>query len=206
MPAVIEILWRTLLPSGKTGSNKVHGHYTAQPPSMQSLANSLASAIGSAWGTNLAPHMSTSTQLSAVYIRDMTSAANPIFQGTLSAIPGTGTGNALPSDVALAVTENILARGKGMKGRFYLGGFVVGEDTANGSVPASLQTAVNAFGTALFNAITAQSLTPCVAQVHRQEYISLTGATIPERQASFVAVTSYVCRDLNWDTLRRRGA
>lgn len=205
VPAVIEILWRTLLPSGKTSSNKVHGHYTTSPPNMQTLANSLATAWSSAWGTNLAPIMHTSTVLSGLFIRDMTSPTLPIFQGTLTALPGTGTGNAFPSENAIVVTENINGRGKGLKGRFYLGGFVVSEGSGTGGISVAAQTAINAFGTAIFNAITAQSLTPCVAQVARQDYVSLTGATIPARQAGFVAVNSYTCRDLNFDTQRRRG-
>jgi hypothetical protein len=205
VPNVIEILWTTGLPNGKTGTCKVHGHYTVAPGDMQALANSLATAWSTAWGTNLAPLMHTATALQGLFVRDMTSATLPIYAGNLTAVPGTGTGNALPLENAIAVTENILGRGKGAKGRFFLGGFVVGEDTAVGGITPAAKTAIDAFGLQIFNAIKAQNLLPCVAKVHRQEYITLTGATIPERLATFTEVTSYVCRDLHWDTQRRRG-
>ena len=205
VPSVIEIMWTTGLPGGKVSHNKVHGHYTTAPPNMQTLVNALTTAISSAWSSNLAPLMSTLTALQGVFIRDMTATTNPIFQGTLTAVPGTGVGNAMPNENAIVVTENVTSRGRGLKGRFYLGGFVVGENTTAGGITPAAQTAINGFGTALFNAITAQSLTPCVAQVARQQYIGLTGAVHQARQANFVAVTSYVCADLAWDTQRRRG-
>src|SRR5262244_1511662 len=98
VPAVIEVIWTTALPSGKVGHCVVHGHYTTAPGNMQTLATALATAISSAWSTNLAGLMHTTTSLTGVFIRDMTAPTNPIFQGAMSAVPGTGTGGALPSE------------------------------------------------------------------------------------------------------------
>ena len=85
-----------------------------------------------------------------------------------------------------------------------MAGFATNADAGGGVISATAQTGLNAFCTALFNAIQAQSLTPCVAQAPRQQYIGVTGTTHPQRNATHVSLTSYALRDLVWDTQRRR--
>jgi hypothetical protein len=107
--------------------------------------------------------------------------------------------------VAAVLTEQIAARGRGLKGRVFLGGWDVGADAGNGIIAPAAVTAINNYGTAVFSAISAAQLTPCVAQPARQTYLGLTGTTHPARVAASVFVTSYTCRDNKWDTQRRRG-
>jgi len=205
VPSVIEIALQFLLPNGKIARNVVHGAYTVAPPNMQTLANALFTSISSAWGTRLGALMSTGTTFQNVQVRDMTSFTNPIYISTGTAQPGTGSATPMPADAAIVLTEQIAARGKGMKGRIYLTGWVVTADGGSGLITVAAQTACNQFGSDLLAAISGQSLVPCVAQVARQQYQGITGTVHPARSANHVTVTSYQCRDLEWDTQRRRG-
>jgi hypothetical protein len=201
---VIEIRFSVMLPNQKLIYHTAHGAFVGTAPSMATVAQALWSSISSAWSTNLAPLMSTATQFQQVFIRDMTAVTNAVFVGTGAAIPGTSASPAMPVNAAIVLTENVAQRGRGAKGRIYLGGFATNADVGNGLITAAAQTAINAFGTGLANAINAQSLTPCVAQVHRAQYQGVTGTVHAERQPSHVTVTSYTCQNLIWDTQRRR--
>jgi hypothetical protein len=110
----------------------------------------------------------------------------------------------MPENAAIVMTENINIRGKGLKGRCYLGGWSTAADAGGGVIAAAAQTAVNNFGTAILNALNAQSLTPCVAQIARQQYQGITGTIHQARPMGHPTVLGYVCRDLVWDTQRRR--
>lgn len=205
VPGVIEIALAFLLPNSHPSRSVVHGAYTVVPPNMQTLANALFTSISSAWGTRLGALMSTGTSFQNVQVRDMTSFTNPIYISTGTVLPGTGSGTPMPADAAIVLSEQIAARGKGLKGRIYLAGWTVAADGGVGMITAAAQTAVNAFGTDLMSAISGQSLVPCVAQVARQQYQGITGTVHPARGAGHVNVTSYVCKDLEWDSQRRRG-
>ena len=202
----LKLFWS--LPNGKIMQNTLHGHYTTPPSSMQTTATALFGSCSSAWGTNLAPYMHTQTIFTQVTLRDMASFSNPVFIGTGTAVPGTGTGAALPENVAIVLTENVTARGRGLKGRQYLGGWVQSPDVTTGGISTVVQTAINAYGTALINALNGQGMTAAVAQAPRAAYLGFTGASHPARgsagNGTFVAVSSYTCRDLVFDTQRRR--
>lgn len=205
VPGVIEIAMVFSLPNAKLIRNVVHGAYTVVPPNQQTLANALFTSISSAWSTRLGTIVSTGTTFQSVQVRDMTAFTNPIYISTGTAIPGTASGTPMPADAAIVLTEQVAMRGKGLKGRVYLGGFTVAADGGQGFITSAAQTAVNQFGTDLSSAIQGQSLVPCVAQVARQQYQGITGTIHPQRNATHVSVTAYVCRDLEWDTQRRRG-
>lgn len=207
VPAVIEIRCQVQLPNNKASFWTVHGFYTVVPPSMSVLANSLFTGISTAWSTSLASFMPPQTLFQNVLIRDMTSFLNPIFIGTGTAVPGTspGTNAIMPVEVAAVITESIATRGKGMKGRIFLGGWATNADGGNGVIATALMTGLTSFGSSLFSAISGQSLTPCVAQVARQQYAGITGTVHPARTANHVNVTTYAPRDNLWDSQRRRG-
>lgn len=204
VPNVIEIKIQSPFAGGRSMFYSLHGAFTTAPSNMQTLANALFTSLSSAWNTNLASLMAPTTSVTNVYVRDMTSTTNPVFVGTGTAVVGTSASIAMPPGAAIVMTENINARGRGAKGRVYLGGWATNADASGGQIAAASQTAVNNFGTAVFNAISGQSLTPCVAQPHRQAYTGVTGTNHVDRPASHVAVTSYTCRDLAWDSQRRR--
>jgi hypothetical protein len=148
--------------------------------------------------------MANATLFNNVFVRDMTNFTNPVFVGTGTAVAGTGGAVAMPENNAIVLTENIAARGRGAKGRVFLGGWAQNADVTVGGISGTVQTALNALGTAWANALSGQSLTPCVAQVARQQYQGVTGTVHAQRNAGHVNVSSYTCRDLIWDTQRRR--
>jgi hypothetical protein len=205
VPSVIEIAMIGQLPNAKPVRTVFHGSYTTPPANMQTLAGALWTALSGAWSTNLATLMATASSVTSVQVRDMTSFTNPIAIGTGTAVPGTSVSVPMPSGAAIVMTENIATRGKGMKGRVYLWGWATNADAGGGAISPATQTAINAFGTAVFNAITTNTLTPCVAQVARQQYQGITGTIHAPRGAGHVNVTTYQCRDLLWDAQRRRG-
>lgn len=205
VPAVIEGQMRFQLPNTKTAHVRFAGHYTTAPANMQTLADALYVSLKGAWSTNLGGLMHTTTAFNGLSVRDMTAITNPVFEAAGPSVAGTGPGIAMPADVSGVLTENVNIRGRGAKGRMYLAGWSIDADGTGGSMTAATQTALNAFGTALFNALTTNQLTPCVAKPARQAYIGLTGTSHLARSAGFATVTSYTCKDLEWDTQRRRG-
>lgn len=211
IPSVLEIKCQMLLPNSKQTFFIVHGAYTSQPASIQSVATALFGSISAAWGTNLASLAATATQFQNVYVRDMTAFTNPVSVGTGTAVPGTSASPAMPVNAAIVITEQVVTRGRGAKGRIFLGGWATNADAGGGVISAAAQTGLNAFCTALFNAITGQSLTPCVAQPARQAYLGVTGTSHaargsagPPPTGTHVNVSTYLLRDLVWDTQRRR--
>jgi hypothetical protein len=204
VPNTMEIRCQFSLPNGKIIYSTFHGSYASTPGNTQSMATALYGSLSSAWGSNLGPYMANATSFTNVWLRDMSNFTLPVYQGTGAAVVGTGGAVAMPENNAIVLTENILQRGRGAKGRVFLGGWAQNADVTIGGISTVVQTALNAFGTAVFNAITAQSLTPCVAQVARQQYQGVTGTVHPQRNPNHVNVTSYTCRDLVWDTQRRR--
>jgi hypothetical protein len=87
----------------------------------------------------------------------------------------------------------------------YLPGFSVAADTGTGVISTPCQLALNNLGTDWMANLLAASLTACVAKPARQEYLGTTGALHPARGSSTIDVSSYTCRDTEWDTQRRRG-
>lgn len=201
---VIEVRMQFQLPNTKGMNLIVHGSYITAPANLQTLATALFGSLSSAWGSNLGLYMATTTAFQNVFVRDMTDHTTPVFTGTGTAVPGTSASPAMPVNAAIVMTENVNVRGRGAKGRVYLGGWATNADAGAGLINDAVRLAINAFGTALASALSAQSLTPCVAYVQRQAYIGLTGTSHPIRPAARPPVTSYICQDLRWDTQRRR--
>lgn len=205
VPSCLEIAMRFTLPNTKTAHCIIHGRYATAPGNIQTVADALFIALKGAWTADLGTLMHTATLFSGLTVRDMTAFTNPVFEAAGGAVPGTAAGGALPADVAGVLTEQVNVRGRGAKGRIYLPGWSVDADGGAGSMTIAAQTGLTAFGTGIFNALNAQTLTPCVAKVARQPYIGLTGTSHPARSAAVATVTSYVCKDVEWDTQRRRG-
>lgn len=205
VPNTVEIFIKQTGANGKSANFACYGQYATTPPSLVTLASALWTSISTAWGNDLGPQMHPNSQMTAVWLRDMANVNNPVVVGTGTAVPGTGTGIALPPETCIVITENINKRGKGLKGRMYVSGFVDTASAGSGIISPAGMAAVTSFANALFAAITAQSLTPCVAEVHRQAYTGLTGTPHLDRPAAPVGVTQYVVRNNEFDTQRRRG-
>lgn len=201
----IKLVWS--VPNGKLNHCIVHGSYATSMPAGQNLANTLFGSISSAWSSDLGqycPAGPPTTTFTQVQVRDMASFTNPIFVSVGTGVNGTSTSAAMPASSAIVLSENLVIRGRGQKGRVYLPGWATNADAGGGQIVGTAVTAVTAFGTALFNAITAAGLTPCVAKVARQQYMGYTGTVHPARTDTTVAVTSYSCLDNRWDQQRPR--
>lgn len=204
VPSVVEVKCQVQLANGKLSFFTVHGSYTQIPPNFQTLANALFTSIGATWNAQLSTWMSDQTKFQFVIVRDMTDFHLAAYTSVGAPIAGQSPSAAMPSSNAIVLTEEIVQRGRGMKGRIFMGGWSANADEGGGIVTGDVQIALNTFGTALMQALTAQNLKPCVAQVARQEYFGITGTHHAARLASHVDVTSIICRDAVWDTQRRR--
>lgn len=191
--------------NGKRQSFTVHGSFSAASPVNQTLANTLWTSISTAWNSNLAPQMVPATTFSAIELRDMTVPTNPVFIGTGTALAGTGTPPAVAPENAIVLTEDVTMRGRGLKGRVFLGGWANSADAGNGTISALASAAATGFANALFAAISGAGLTPCVAQLPRQSYTGLTGTVHAARSPAHPAVSTYRLRNNEWDIQRRRG-
>ena len=205
VPSVIEIRQVISIADGKPASNVFHGFYSGAAPNVATIASALFTSLSNAWVTNLGPYMDSGSVFERVECRDMTDHTLPIFIGTGTPVAGADATGTMPAEMAIVLTENIAGRGKGMKGRAYLGGWGLFADAGGGVIKAATVTALNNYGTAVAGAITAQALVPCVAQVARVQYQGLTGTIHQSRPAGHVNVSTYTCRDNHWDSQRRRG-
>ena len=207
VPNVLEIRCLFSLPNQKFANITFHGFNTVMPAVNVALANTLFASLSSAWSTNLGlycPAGPPATSFQNVFVRDMTNPGFPVFQSTSAAVAGTRASPAMPANAAIVLTENLNVRGRGAKGRVYLPGWATNADAGGGLVNAATVSAITAFGTAVFNAITTAGFTPCVAKVARQAYTGFTGTPHLQRNATNATVTNYVCRDNIWDSQRRR--
>jgi hypothetical protein len=204
-PNVCEIKCVGTGANGKRNTFTLHGFFSGASPVNQTLAGQLWTSISTAWNSNLAPQMVPAATFTAVEIRDMTLPTNPVFVGTGTALVGTGTPPAVAPENAIVLTEDVQKRGRGLKGRIYLGGWSNTADAGNGVISAGASGAATGFATALFAAVSGAGLTPCVAELPRQAYTGLTGTTHQQRAADHPPVSTYRLRNNEWDTQRRRG-
>lgn len=204
----IRVVWvfNNSLPSRRLASMNFQGFAAPLPSPTVAMANTiLAGLAASVSGTGgLHTYMPADTVLGQVALRDMSLATNPEFLSTSAGAAGTDVANKMPLDVALVLTERIAARGRGLNGRAFFGGFTVTASDVNGVAVAGLVTALNNFGTALNAQITGQGMVACVAQAARQAYTGVTGTQHPQRNAGHITVQSYTTRDNVFDTQRRR--
>lgn len=204
VPQCVEIQIQWTGANSRIFHSYLHGSYSGTLAVNVALANSLFAAISSSWVTNLASYSPTSCNMLRVALRDMSSAANPIFLSTAAAVAGTSASPAMPANVSLVLTEQVAARGRGAKGRIYVPCWATNADASGGLAAGTVQTAMNAWGTGIYNAISGQSLVPCVAKVARQAYMGYAGASHSSRNATTLGVTAYICQDLFWDSQRAR--
>lgn len=156
----------------------------------QAIATALDAAIkGHLTGSGLAAMLATTTSLISVGIRDIRAANEVEFVGTNAAVVGTGAGNPLPNEVAATFTLRTARAGKSYRGRVYLGGFIVGENTAAGQIAAGLNATAVAFLNSVATDMAAQGITLSV---------------VSRKLLTLTPVTAIEARDTLWDSQRRR--
>lgn len=207
IPACMEVRINYALEDGKVAHNVLHARYTGGYPGNVALANSLQTAINQAFtNTNLLIYLHTSTQITGVSLRDRGALNTPYVDSSGAAIVGTGTGSALPNEVAACLTQRTAIAGPGGRGRIYIPGFATVALGAGNVIAAATVTGLNNFGNTLRANINAVGgLTMCLALPSRVAYTGSTGTQHAQRPAQTADVASITCRDNHWDSQRRRG-
>lgn len=183
----------------------------------QALANSVGSAIKSAFSTNLGAHYNSSTGLIRVGLRDMRAENMAEFLDTGAASLGTAVTDSTPLATAMCLTLRTAKSGKSFRGRVYLPGMVETDNTLAGQILTAAATAAVAFIQAIQAALTAAQLTLAVAS-RASELITLvrnifhsdgtqtskTLSTTVAKAAQLTPVTSVESRTSQWESQRRR--
>lgn len=207
VPQCAQIVFKWVLDGGRSARNVLYGRYTgafAGTPA-QALAISNALSTGAAF-TALRAVLASTTAFWGVSIRDVNTKFQPEIVPTFSGINGTGTGAALPNEVAACVTVRTALAGKQNRGRVFLPGFESGQLAAGNIIGPAAVTAINNWAATWTSAFAASGYTFVIGQKHRVAYTSpKTGVDYPDRPANSVQVVSAVLRDNHWDSQRRRG-
>lgn len=223
MPAVVipnaaqlRLIW-SLTATGHLGINVLGVSKPAGVTITQTLTNTIGAAVKAAVASSgLGAELVPAASLTRVGLRDVTNANMPEFFDTGAAVPGTGTGDPVPRQVALVVTLRTAQSGHSFRGRVYLGGFTETANQAGGNAAASTTTASGSFITAVKNALIASGMDLAVLarpSEARTETVTVTHAdgTTSSKTKSHAArpgrvtpVTAIEVRNASWDSQRRR--
>jgi hypothetical protein len=196
--------------------NVLGARVTGTTPINQALADTLGSAIKSAWTTNMAPLCTVGTTLQRVGIKDVRAPNLSEFLDTGAVVSGIGVGDALPAGVAQVVTLRTGSSGKSFRGRVYVGGFDEAQNDANGNTIGAANTAAVNFITAIRTTLTTNGLTLAVMSrpAERVQIVTTTfhadGTTSVKtvnhaaRAGGVTDVTALEVRNARWKTQRRR--
>lgn len=156
----------------------------------QGFANTLSTAIKTAFTSGFAAAISNQVGLGQVAVRDISTANRPEFVGTGAAAPGTAVGNLLPLQTAVCTTLRTAFAGKSFRGRFYQPGFTVESNAAGGTMAPTVPTGTANWVTAIDTAFQASGLKMAV---------------VSRKLQTATDVTLVQVRDTQWDTIRKRG-
>lgn len=154
LPAVSDVIRLQLthtLGSDTDILNRMYFGFTGTSPTSTQL-NTMASALNTAWGTNLAPLCTANVQLTAITIEDLTTSSSGVgtWSGTHS---GSRGGTQLAAGTACLVNYKIARRYRGGKPRNYFPfGNAADLQTANSwttTFTGNVLTGINAFITAV---------------------------------------------------------
>lgn len=211
----IRLLWAS---EGNLAINVLNAEAGAGVLVNQALANTVGSAIKSAFTSNLAAHYTGNTGLVRIGLRDMRQPNQAEFLDTTTATAGTGVGEPLPAATAMCLTLRTAKTGKSFTGRIYLPAMTEGDNTGLGVALAAAATAAVAFLNAVSAALASANLFLAVAS-RASELIrtvrtiffddgtqeSKTISEVKRKDAQLTRVTSILSRTSGWESQRRRG-
>jgi len=206
IPNCVQIVLNWGLAGGKIGHNVLYGRAPGIPAPTAAQAESIRAAItsGAAW-TNLASHFAPSTLLSGVSLRSVHAQDQPIVSSTGAAVAGSGTGPAMPDEVALCVTLRTAQTGRSNRGRVYIPGWNVGQVAADNTADSAAMSSAAAWVNTFRSVFAAAGYVHVIGHPARAAYTGSTGTTHPARTAGSIDVVSAEVRDNHWDSQRRRG-
>lgn len=205
IPNTLQIRLRWTLPNGKFAHNVLHGIVDGGLDNSVLLANSIYDAIaGSGETTTYLDFLSSETSLDFVDIRDVRTENQTLYQSEGAALPGTGTGNALPEEVSLVVTLRSALAGPAHRGRVYLTGFDDSVLDVDGHCVSGCATAARNFVVAISGALLANGVALGIGHRGHDEYTNSAGNTVLAELPGTDLVTSILVRDNVFDSQRRR--
>lgn len=203
--------------NGNGAVNVIGMIVTGAPTFGQALADTIGSAVKSAFTSQLATHIATNNGLVRVSIRDLRGDHLPEFRDTGATALGTGVGDSLPSQTALCLTLRTAGSGKSFRGRVYLGGYTETVNSANGAASQAAATASIAFLQAIDTSLTSSGLRLAVLTRPQPDVVitrvtTTSGGTTETKILSHQTaksgtarqVTLIESRNLAWETQRRR--
>lgn len=206
IPNTAQIRFRWQMATAKVAVNVLYGRTGGVPAPTVSQAQAIFSALssGAQW-TALASHLGNTGGFLGVDIRSVHAANQPFVSSTGALVPGTAAGQPLPNEVAVVVTLRTALAGIQNRGRIFLPGFTADSLSAGQLILAATITDITAWAATIPGAFSAQGYTLSIGHKARVAYQGSTGTQHPARPAETVPVTSLICRDNHWDTVRRRG-
>jgi len=205
IPSTLQVRLGWVLPNGKSASNVLHAIVDDGLDNSVLLANSIYDAIaGSGETTTYLDFLSSETSLAFLDIRDLRTGSQTLFQSEGAALPGTGSGNALPEEVSLVVTLRSALAGRAHRGRVYLTGFDDSVLDVDGHCVSGASTAARNFVVAISGAMLTNGLALGIGHRGHAEYINAHGGTVAAEAPGTDLVTSILVRDNVFDSQRRR--
>lgn len=159
---------------------------------MATLGNTIDGVVHTDWK----PTLNAGVAYSGVRVYDMRTDGGGVVFVSVSAGNGSSSGDALPINTCAVLTLYTAMRGRSGRGRLYMGG--LSESSTNeGAFLSAVETAVEAFYSALSTAVQVEGWVPVVVSKYHNGVLRPEGAiTNP--------VTSWSMRNLNFGTQRRR--
>src|SRR5215472_5189189 len=141
--AQISLIWT--LTDGKLAHVVTYGRYSGGFAGSVTQANAILAGLLSAGGmyAALAAFMPSTGSLSAVTIRDVNSANQPLIQSTGTGGPGTSASPAISDETAVVVTLRTAMVGRGNRGRMYIPNWATNALGAGNVVAAGAVTALS---------------------------------------------------------------
>lgn len=167
----------------------------------QAHANALGTAIiGRFTSSGLKALSAASTSMDGAGIRNLRVANEVEYVSTETPVVGTGSGDALPNQLAAVVTLRTAKAGRSFRGRVYLGGAIEAENTSVGRIATAYNTALASFMDGVQTDMGTEGIT--LAVLSRPRYDPVSDALV--YPGAITAVTAIVTRDEQWDTMRSR--
>jgi len=129
---------------GTLWNNIIYTQYTGTAPQIADLAT-IATGVGGAWTTNIAPMCATTVALSSITVSDLTSPTAAQADNTVAS-SGTRTGQALLTNAACVVSWSVNLRYRGGHPRSYFPAGVQADTTAGHLWAGTFITAMLAAG------------------------------------------------------------
>lgn len=187
---------------GRVRLNVLHFTGTSSRPVNQANTDAANTAVRNAFSSSGLQILTAPTYgIGAVSCRDMSSATAPEFIGTpTTVIPGDGSTDALPSQIALVASLKTDKRGKNYHGRVYVPGASEAASDSAGLATPEYVTAVRTFIDTIRTYLAGVNWPMAVVS---RAYPADDAAGLPAKIADFANVLS-VAVDNSFDTQRRR--